>query len=122
MEQFAASSFIKAEHIEGVASRSEPLQTINDKETSDSDEVSPSATDDSSVNPWSALKCIFCDKSALRFDEVKLLECLHTACIDCINTRLNTTGEDKKCKFHFWSVLFGTVTLQANYYTLFAVL
>lgn len=95
-ETTAGSSCIKAEREEKSASK-------NDQNgTSDSEEVSPSATDESTGNPWSSLKCVFCDKSSVRFEEVKLLECLHSACQDCINTQSSSLNSaEQRSNFTF---------------------
>lgn len=66
----------------------------NKEKTNDFDEVSPSATDDGSSDTWNTSKCILCNKSTLRYEEVKLLECLHSACSECVNARLNESGEN----------------------------
>lgn len=79
---------IKSESVEK-ASNNEIVQDANLQGTSDFDEVSPSATDEGTNELWSALSCVFCKKAAIRFEEVRLLECLHSACVSCINSRRN---------------------------------
>jgi hypothetical protein len=94
----SGNSFIKSEpRIEASASKNE-LSQSNDagKETNDLNEVSPSATDEGTCNPWAEVKCTFCKKSGLHFDDSRLLECLHTACMACINSRLNPVLENRK--------------------------
>ncbi|XP_065215933.1 E3 ubiquitin-protein ligase TRIM33-like [Planococcus citri] len=86
--QTARSSCVKSER--------EDRSTAKTNGAGDSDEVSPSATDDGSNTPWSIFQCVFCNKSVTRFEEVKLLECLHSACIDCINTPSNSISNETK--------------------------
>lgn len=92
----AGSSCVKAE-------REERSNLKNDNGTSDSEEVSPSATDDGSGTPWSAFKCVFCNKTTVNFEDVKLLECLHSACMDCVNTQSNsvTVTSENRGEFLF---------------------
>lgn len=88
----ARSSCVKSEREDRSAAKTDT------NGTSDSDEVSPSATDDGSNTPWSIFQCVFCNKSVSRLEEVKLLECLHSACIDCINTPANSLSTETKSK------------------------
>uniref|UniRef100_A0A8D8X927 E3 ubiquitin-protein ligase TRIM33 n=1 Tax=Cacopsylla melanoneura TaxID=428564 RepID=A0A8D8X927_9HEMI len=55
-----------------------------------SEECEPSAP----VNVWENIKCTFCENVLLPALEPKLLECLHSACNTCIQTRLNPTITD----------------------------
>lgn len=94
----AGSSCIKAEREERSCGKND------NNGTSDSEEVSPSATDDGSASPWSALKCIFCNKSAPHSEELKLLECLHSACVDCLNSQSNSANNENRGIFQGNSV------------------
>ena len=103
----AGNSFIKSEpRVEASVSKNDLSQSgAPAKETNDLNEVSPSATDESAGNPWAEVKCIFCEKSGLHFDDSRLLECLHTACMECINTRLNPAIESRKGNIDDISIL-----------------
>lgn len=76
----SGSSFVKAEREDRTSAKNA------NNGTSDSEEVSPSATDES-ANPLLSSKCVFCKKTTLQFDEVKLLQCLHSVCTDCMNSQ-----------------------------------
>lgn len=80
---------IKAEHVSLNEAAPE-----NKGKPNDFDEVSPSATDDGANDTWNTSKCILCNKTTLRYEEVKLLECLHSACSECVNARLNESGDN----------------------------
>lgn len=99
MDQRDCASFIKAEHVEKIVSNNEVSPDANNKDFNDFNEVSPSATDDGTSESWSACKCVFCHKTTFRFEEIRLLECLHSACINCINNQLNNENNEKKSNF-----------------------
>ncbi|EEB19753.1 conserved hypothetical protein [Pediculus humanus corporis] len=44
--------------------------------------------DEPSSNPWSRVKCVFCQQILSPLYEPKLLECLHAACGVCVNSKL----------------------------------
>lgn len=56
-----------------------------------SEDVAPSPTtgDEQPLNPWTVVKCIFCQVALTPSEEPKLLECLHAACGNCISAKVN---------------------------------
>lgn len=51
--------------------------------------LSPTTGDEQPLNPWTVVKCIFCQVSLTPSEEPKLLECLHAACGNCILAKVN---------------------------------
>lgn len=51
--------------------------------------LSPTTGDEQPINPWTVVKCIFCQVSLTPSEEPKLLECLHAACGNCILAKVN---------------------------------
>lgn len=85
------------------------LEEGNNSSADGSQEVTPSLTvpDEQPVNPWSSVKCIFCDTVLSSSEEPKLLECLHAACSNCVTAKLNEqpADADVNCKFLIFYIL-----------------
>uniref|UniRef100_A0A1B6EGQ1 Uncharacterized protein n=1 Tax=Clastoptera arizonana TaxID=38151 RepID=A0A1B6EGQ1_9HEMI len=66
------------------------LEEGNNSNVEGSEEVTPSLSgvDEQPVNPWSSVKCIFCDVLLSSNEEPKLLECLHASCSSCVVAKL----------------------------------
>lgn len=80
VEQNASSNIVSAER-----------NTSSNTSVDGSEDValSPTTGDERPLNPWTVVKCIFCQVSLTPSEEPKLLECLHAACGNCILAKVN---------------------------------
>ncbi len=81
-------SFTNAERPDKSMANNEMVQDENGKVTNDFDKVSPSTTYCGKGDPRLTMKCVFCNQAPLCFGELKLLQCLHSACTNCFQTLL----------------------------------
>lgn len=74
-------------------------------------EASPSAATptEQPSNPWITTKCIFCQQILGSPEEPKLLDCLHSACNNCIEAKVResqlSSESDILCKFVIFNFL-----------------